>query len=227
MMLGTTVIIGLGQFGSRLATSLVSRNVPVLAIDRRAERVARVAPLIDRAVCLDATDEGALIESGASRAAVAVCALGEDAIQASIMVTALLSQMGVPRIVARSITELQARILLRVGAHEVINPEHDMGERLAQRLASPGLIDQIPLAENVSIGEVRAPESFVGRSLIELQVRKNFGLNVVAIRREHQGGTQVLPNPQANERIERQDVLFVIGSEPDIRRLADSAKVLR
>lgn len=226
-MLGTTLIIGLGQFGSRLATSLVSRKLPVMAIDRRADRVARVSQLIDRALCLDATDEAALIEAGADRVLVAVCALGEDAIQASIMVTALLSQMGVPRIIARSITELQSRILLRVGAHEVINPEHDMGERLAQRIASPGLLDQIPLAENVSIGEVRAPESFVGRTLIELQVRKHFGLNVVAIRREKDGSSHVHPNPQANERIERNDVLFVIGAEPDIRKLAEGAKVLR
>lgn len=226
-MLGTTVVIGLGQFGSRLATALVARKVQVLAIDRRADRVAKLAQIVDRTLCLDATDEAALIESGVDRALVAVCALGEDAIQASIMVTALLSQIGVPRIIARSITDLQSRILLRVGAHEVLNPEQDMGDRLAQRLASPGLIDQIPLAENVSIGEVRAPETFVGRTLIDLQVRKNFGLNVVAIRRERQGASQVQPNPQATERIERGDVLFVIGSEADIRRLADGAKVLR
>jgi len=226
-MLATTVVIGLGQFGSRLATALVSRKVQVMAIDRRADRVSKVAQVVDRAICFDATDEAAMLEAAVDRTGVAVCALGEDAIQASIMVTALLSQMGVPRIIARSITELQSRILLRVGAHEVINPEQDMGERLAQRLASPGLIDEIPLADNVSIAEVKAPESFVGRTLMDLHVRKNFGLNVVAIRREREGASYVQSNPQANDRIERGDLLFVMGNESDIRRLTDSAKVLR
>ncbi len=226
-MIGTTVVVGLGQFGMRLATALASRRVPVLAIDDRMERVERITPLVDRAVCMDATDEAALLEAGADQASVAVCALGEDAIQASIMVTALLSQFGVPRIIARALTEMQGRILLRVGAHEILNPEWEMGERLALRLSKPGLIEQIPLAENVSIGEVRAPEGFVGRTLVEVDVRKRYGVNVVAIRRTKDGVQRVMPNPGAQERIQDGDVLFVIGNEEQIARIAEGARVVR
>lgn len=226
-MLGTTAVIGLGQFGTRLATALVERRMPVLAIDHIMERVERVAPLVERALCVDATDEEALLETGIEKASVAVCALGEDAAQASVMVTALLSQFGVPRIIARAISDLQARILLRVGAHEVINPEREMGERLALRLASPGLLEQIPLAKSISIGEVRAPDHFAGKTLVELEVRKRYGVNVVAIRRMRDSLTRVIPNPGAHERIEPGDLLFVLGNEDQIRAIAADARVIR
>lgn len=226
-MIGTAVVIGLGQFGMRLATALAGRRLSVLAIDHRMDRIERIAPLVDRAVCVDAADEESLLEAGADQASVAVCALGEDAIQASIMVTAILSQFGVPKIIARAITEMQGRILLRVGAHEIINPEWEMGERLALRLSNPGLIEQIPLAEDVSIGEVRAPEGFVGRTLVEVDVRKRYGVNVVAIRRSVDGVQRVMPNPGAQERIQHGDILFVIGNEEQIAKIAEGARVVR
>ncbi|MCU0692248.1 MAG: TrkA family potassium uptake protein [Polyangiaceae bacterium] len=223
----TTAVIGLGQFGSRLVRSLVQRRVAVIAIDSRMDRVEKLSDVVERALCVDATDEQALVEAGVEQANVAVCALGEDAIQASIMVTALLAQLGVPRIIARGITELQSRILLRVGAHEVINPEWEMGERLAIRLANPNLLEEIPLAENISIAEVAAPITFVGKTLVELQVRKRFGVTVVAVRHPEGVQPRMAANPAPDLRVQSGDVLFVLGDHSQIQKVAEDATVLR
>lgn len=132
------------------------------------------------------------------------------------MTTALLRQIGVPRIIARAVSILHARVLLSVGAHEVINPEQEMGNRLAVRLVQPTIKDQLEMGSS-NLAEIVLPERFVGQNLRELDMRNRYELSVMAIRR----GDQVLANPGASETLKAGDVLVVIGTPDAIRRIAN------
>ena len=210
------VVIGLGTFGRNVALNLARSGQAVLAVDRSEAEVATLAGELDAVVCADASDESTLREIGVDRMACAVVAIGAESMEASILVTALLRQLGVPRIIARALTELHARVLHAVGAHEVVSPEAEMGLRLARRLAEPNVIARLELGGDAELAELAAPEAFVGKSLVELDVRRRFSVTVVALRRR--GGT--LANLGGEERVEAGDVMVAIGTPEAIRRLA-------
>jgi trk system potassium uptake protein TrkA len=215
-MIGEFMVIGLGRFGQSLVLSLARLGQSVMAVDRDQDKVQKVAEEIDAAVCADATDESALRELHPERMTCAVVAIGMGAVQASILATALLRQMGMPRIVARAVDDLHARVLSAVGAHEIVNPEAEIGDRLARRLAQPDVFSQIELGDEADLAEVAVPAAFVGRNLIELDVRRKYGVSVVAIRK----GDGIRVNPDENVLLESADILVVIGAKQAIRRLA-------
>lgn len=217
--MGNFVVIGLGMFGRNVALHLAAAGQSVLAVDRDQAEVDRVAPELDSVVCADATDETALRELGLERMSCAVVAIGAQSMEASILTTALLRQMGVPRIVARSLTELHSRVLRAVGAHEVVSPEEQMGQRVARRLAEPNVLDRLDLGGEAQLAEVEVPAAFVGKTLVELDVRRRHGVTVVAIRREG----QVRATIRQDERFRDGDVMLVIGAADRIRRLASLA----
>jgi trk system potassium uptake protein len=217
--MGNFVVIGLGMFGRNVALHLAAAGQAVLAVDRDQSEVDRVAPELDSVVCADATDETALRELGLERMSCAVVAIGAQSMEASILTTALLRQMGVPRIVARSLTELHSRVLRAVGAHEVVSPEEQMGQRVARRLAEPNVLDRLDLGGEAQLAEVEVPSAFVGKTLVELDVRRRHGVTVVAIRREG----QVRASIRRDERFRDGDVMLVIGAADRIRRLASLA----
>jgi trk system potassium uptake protein TrkA len=164
----------------------------------------------------DTTDEQALRELRLERVSCAVVAIGAQSMEASILTTALLRQMGVPRIVARALNELHARVLRAVGAHEVVSPEEEMGQRLARRLSEPNVLERLELGDDAELVELAAPESFIGRTLVDLNVRQEFGVTVVAVRR----AGSVRASVGAVDRLEPGDVLVVIGDTEGTRRLA-------
>jgi len=215
-MVGGFVVIGLGVFGRTVAVTLARLGHQVLAVDRNGEEAQRVAGELDAVVTLDATDEAALKELGLEGVSCAVVAIGVEAMESSILVTALLKQMGVPRIVARALSDLHARVLLAVGAHEVVSPEVEMGQRLARRLAEPTVLERLELGEGAELAEVEAPGSFVGRTLVELDVRRRFAVSVVALKR---GGT-VRATTDGSEQVAEGDVMVVIGTAEAVGRLA-------
>jgi trk system potassium uptake protein TrkA len=208
-------VIGLGQFGKALALSLARAGQSVLVMDRHPERIQEIADQVDAAVTVDATDERTLQDLGVQRMSTAVVTIGPESMEASILATALLRQIGVPRIVARAVSELHARVLRAVGAHEVLNPEMEMGQRLALRLTQPSIKDALDLGK-ASLAEVESPAQVTGQSLKELDMRNRHGVSVMAIRR----GDEVLANPGADERLQTGDVLVVIGSHDAVHRLA-------
>jgi len=218
-MAGEFVVIGLGMFGRNVALHLVRAGQSVLAVDVDLGEVEAIATEIDSAVCADATDEEALAELGIDRMSCAVVAIGTDSTESSILATALLRQLGVPRIVARAVSPLHARVLRAVGAHQVINPEEKMGERLARRLAEPNVLRRLELGEGVDVAEIEAPEVFVGKTLLELDLRRRHGLSVVAIRR----GGRVEAAPGGDERLATGDVLVLIGTPESIEQVASLA----
>lgn len=212
------IVIGLGQFGMALARSLSERGVEVLAVDTREERVREAAAFAAEVVSFDATDSDALARTSPERRDVSVCAIGDDSRESSIICTALLRQMGAPRVVGRANGALHARILRLVGAHEVVNPERDFGERFALRLAHDGVYGELTLGEGLVITELRPPGSFVGRTLAELQLPRRHGVTVVAIRRGERGSV-ALPDP--GHSVTEEDVLVVVSDLKAVSRMME------
>jgi trk system potassium uptake protein TrkA len=218
-MSGDFAVIGLGQFGRAVALHLVEQGEAVLAIDRDTERATAVESAVDAVVVADATNEEALAELGLERMSCVVVAMGVRAKETSIMVTALLRQRGVRRVVTRATSDLHGRVLLAVGAHEIVNPEREMGARLAHHLANPHVVDQFALGHDMVVAEVQIPEAYVGRSLRELALRQRANITVVLIRR----GGRVLSTLDPAESLESGDVLVVLGSQTAVRRFAARA----
>jgi trk system potassium uptake protein TrkA len=202
------LVVGLGQFGMALARSLAAGGVEVLAVDRDEGRVATIAPHVAEAVALDAMDEAELARCSPAVRDTCICAIGDDAREASIIVTALLKQMGARQLIARAIDPLHGRILKLVGASEVVNPEQAYGERLAARLAHRNVLDVLPLGQGLLVSELRAPEALVGRSLAALQLPRRFGLTVVAV--TPAGGVPRAAGPDVV--VQSGDVLVVVGA---------------
>jgi len=208
-------VIGMGRFGRAVARNLVQEGQSVLAIDRDPRRLEMVAGEVDATARADTTDEEAMTALKLDRMSCVVVTIGSRATEASVLTVAILRELGVPRIVARAFNERHGRVLLSIGANEVLDPEDEIGGRLALRLVRPSILDQLRFGD-VRLAEVEAPESFVGQSLGELELRTRFDVNVLAIHR----ATEVTPNPGAEATIASGDVLVVLGNELGITRMA-------
>jgi len=214
------VVIGLGSFGKALVEALSGLGASVLAIDIDPAAVQVVSDELDVvAVRADATDESALRELEVQQMDCAVVALGVEAKDASILTTALLAQLGVPQIVARSLGSLHSRVLRAVGAHQVVYPEEEMGRRLARQLATPAVLDRLELGEEAILAEVEAPESFMGKSLADIDIRRRFSVTVVALRR----GEKVIASIDPRRRFRSGDVMVVLGNSEAIEKLGARA----
>jgi trk system potassium uptake protein len=204
------MVIGLGQFGMAVARALADSGAEVLAVDLRENRVRTASAFVAEAVTMDATAEDQLAHLAPELRDLCVCAIGDEAREGSIIVTALLRQMGAKRVVARATDDLHERILRLVGAHEVVNPERIFGERLATRMLHRGVVDLMPLGPDLEITELLAPAGMVGRALTDLSLPRQFQVTVVAIRRGGEGPDRVVM-PEADSRVLEGDVLVLVG----------------
>jgi trk system potassium uptake protein TrkA len=211
-------VIGMGRFGSSVAKTLYEMGYDVLAIDKDEEITQDVVDFVTHAVTADSTDEMVLKSLGIRNFDVVVVAIGAD-IQASILTTLILKEMGVPYIVVKAENELHGKVLSRIGADKVVYPERDMGIRVAHNLISANVLDFIELSPEYSILEIVATRKMIGRSLAELDIRKKFGCNVLAIR----NGQKFNISPKANDVIREGDVLVVIGANADLVELEEQA----
>jgi trk system potassium uptake protein TrkA len=210
------IIIGLGQFGMALCRALYGSGAEVIAVDLKPERVQAASRFVTQALCFDAADESALAALAPERRDLCVCAIGDEAREASILVTALLRQLGARHIIARCTDDLMERILRLIGAHTVVNPERAFGERLAPSLLHDNILDVMPLGDGLSITEIRVPPSMIGRSLIELELPRRFNVMVVALRRESDNKTRVLlPDPRSP--LQAHDILVVVSSPDSVQ----------
>lgn len=211
------LIIGLGQFGLSLARTLSERRAEVLAVDNDRKRVAEAANFVTEAIAIDATDETELARLNPGQRDIAVCAIGDESREAAIICTALLRQMGAPRIIARANDPMLRRILQLVGAHEIINPEFEFGKKFANRLLySQIFADNTTLGNDLQLTELYIQPSMDGKTLIELQLPRKFGVIVAAIRRGDSGHVE-LPNP--NEPLSKEDKLLIVCSETALQKL--------
>jgi len=201
------LVIGLGQFGMSLARSLTDLGLDVMAVDIREELVNTAAAFVAEAASFDATDERSLAGTAPQNRDVCVCAIGEEARDASFICTALLHQMGAPRLIARGGDATHERILRMVGADEVVNPEREFGQRLAGHIAFEGVLGEYPLGEELTVTELRVPKAFEGRSLRELELPRRHGLTIVAMQRENE--TMIALDP--DQRLRPGDILVTVS----------------
>ncbi|WDH81988.1 potassium channel family protein [Paenibacillus urinalis] len=207
-------VIGMGRFGSSVAYALSEMGFDVLAIDRDEHRIQDISNVVTHAVSADSTDEEALRALGIRNFDVVVVAIGED-IQASILTTLILKDMGIQSLIVKAKSELHGKVLSKIGADKVVYPERDMGMRVAHHLASPNILDYIELSEEYSILEMKASSNIIGQNLLQLNIRARYGCNVIAIRK----GTEMNISPDASDEIQPEDVLIIVGHKDDLTKL--------
>jgi trk system potassium uptake protein TrkA len=207
-------VIGLGRFGKSVGQTLCNMGYDALGVDRNGERVQEMVEVLTHAVEADVTEENVLRSLGIRNFDVVVVAIGKD-LQASILVTLLLKELGVGYVLAKAQDPLHGKVLHKVGADRVIYPERDMGIRVARHLVAANIVDYIDLAPNYSIVEITAPKEFVGKNLRQLELRSRYRVNVLALKR----GKKIHISPGAQDFLERGDILVVMGENDDIRRL--------
>jgi trk system potassium uptake protein TrkA len=219
-------VIGLGRFGSSVARTLSEKGKEVIGVDDREQIVQDMSEVISQAVCVDAKDDKALKALGIQDVDVAVVAIGD--LEASILITLTLKEMGVKEIVAKAVTEDHKKVLEKIGATRIVMPERDMGQRIANALVTPQVLDHIDLSGDSSIVEIVSPPDFVGKSLRDLDIRAKHGINVIAIKKkikvpsgkgETKEEEKVEVAPKADEIIKAEDVLVVIGPNDMIEKL--------
>lgn len=205
------LVLGLGRFGSSVARSLCEMGHEVLAVDSDADAVASVAPYVTQCVQADATDEEVLASFAPGSFDAAVVSVGGN-VQDSVMMSLLCKEQGVPFVIAKANNDLHGKLLRKIGVDRVIFPERDMGHRLARWLVMPSVLDMMELSDDHQIAEVMTPDGWVERTLVQIDVRRRYGVSVIAVRR----GTQLITSPGADMKLESGDVLILIGKQQDI-----------
>jgi trk system potassium uptake protein len=210
-------VIGLGNFGSSVAETLTAQGHEVIAIDVDAETVDRLVPHVSRGVVGDGTNVQTLERIGVQGADAAVVSTGDD-IAASILATLLLHDLGVRDVYVKVISRDHARVMERVGVTESIFPERESALSLGARLTGFGLLNYVRLGAGFSIQEMAVPDSWIGKSLRQLELRVSFGITVVAVHDMLTGEITAIPNPDAV--LKESDALLVAGKDADLAKVA-------
>jgi trk system potassium uptake protein TrkA len=215
--MGQYAVIGLGNFGFNVAISLAEMGHEVLAIDSNSKRIDQIKENVMEAIVADGKDKKVLSEFITKNFDAVVVNLGES-IEASALTVLYLKEMGIKNIVVKVAEEIQGAILKKIGASEIVNPEKESAIRLAERLVKPNLIDHIPLAAEYSIIEIALPDKFAGKSLKELDVRRKYGIEVIAVKDVLLNKFKLIPD--AGYKLSPDNVLVVIGKNEDIANVS-------
>lgn len=226
-------VIGLGRFGKKLAIALAMSGAEVVAIDKNREEIEQIRDQVSLAVRLDSTDEEALKAQGIDKVDVVIVGIGQGAgagkgFESAILTVVNLRQMGVPQIYARAEDLIAGEVFSKVGATEVIYPEIESAQKWAYKLIAPQIGEKIDFAPGYSLARIKSPASFDGKTVMDLQLRQKYNVNLVAIKRsEHsrskksdkseKGGIINVPMP--NTIIYKDDILMVAGSDADLAKL--------
>jgi trk system potassium uptake protein TrkA len=210
------VVIGLGIFGTQLARHLYESGLDVIAVDKNKDVVQRIKDYSTKAVLADASDKEVLESIGVAADDIVVISFGED-LSASTLLTLHLKELKVKTIIVKVPNEDYKRILLKVGASEAIIPEREMANKVARSIISPNVLEYLPISEEYTIVELAPPTAFIGKSLADLDLRKKYNLQVIAIRDVLTNKMQLVP--RASSVLKDSDVLVIIGREEDIRKV--------
>jgi len=211
-------VIGAGSFGYYVAKALYENKNEVIAIDRNKDRVQAIEPFCTSAVVQDVTDIDALKGLGLNELDAVIVSTGAN-IKPSILICFHLSRLGINRIIAKAEDDDHGEILKQLGATEIIRPGMDMAHRLAMRLASPNILDFLPLAEDYTIVQIDPPPSFIGKSLKDLELRKRYEVNIIAVK-------ELVPErfvmvPGADFTVKDRDILIILGKEKDLKEIKE------
>ena len=207
-------VFGLGRYGIAVATELVNNGADVLAVDIDENIVNSAVADIPFCRCADITDPEVIKQLGISNVDVVVIAMANN-LEASVMSVILCKEAGVKMVIAKCADEMQGKILYKVGADKVVYPENESGVRLAKNLLSAGMVDIIDLSEDISVIEIPVREKWVGKTLIELDLRKKYAINIIAIR----NGEDILVNIDPNVQLSNEMQLVVIVNKTNINKL--------
>ena len=216
-------VIGLGRFGSRLASNLAAVGCEVIAIDRDVSLVDGIRDRVTLAIAMDATDEQALRAHGIDQVDAAVVSIGDN-FEAATLATVLLKQLGVARVISRAVTPISARILTTIGADDVVSPEDESADRWCAALAHPGFLSQHTFSAGHSIVELKTPAAWVGKTLAELNVRAKTGILVIAVK--HRQSTPGIPDREVARLIApdvplaAEQTLVLAGADAELAKLS-------
>ncbi len=221
-------IIGLGHFGFNLSKILSEAGAEVLAVDNHQEKIDLLADKVTHAVCMDATDKRTMQSLGLNEMDAVIVAIGEG-FESSLLATAIVQEIGVKKIYTRVITPIHERLLRLMNITDLLVPEATAAAQLASRLLIPGIIESFSLSKEYGIFEINAPKNFINKTLIEIDLRKKYLLNLVTVKRvkksrglltlgEHEE-TEVLGVPTPELKILENDILVLFGDEKDISKL--------
>lgn len=223
-------IIGLGDFGTSIAVSLAERGAEVMAIDHDIEVIEEIKDKVSTAIKMDSTDEKSIKSLGIDKVDTVIISIGTH-FEDTVLTSVLLLQMGVKRIIARVNSQIQEKILLKLGVHQVISPEIEIAKRLATTLINEEIIDYLPLDENYNIIQIKSPRAFVGKSLQEIDLRIRYNVNLITIKRGYQVKDEATGDlitkeriygvPTATTIIEENDILIVLGKDKDISKIIE------
>jgi len=220
--MGRFAVIGLGRFGGQLARALTRAGAEVIAIDKDRKIIDQISAEVTVAVRLDSTDEDALRAQGVDKVDVAVVGIGQD-FESNILTTVTLKSIGVKHICARAERETHGQILRRIGADEVIFPEDESASRWSFKLLAPQIGEKLEFAPGFSLAQYTAGASFNGKSLLELQLRNKYRVNLIGLRHSNQLAEaeqklsrQVISVPMPETVIKEGDVLWLVGSDEDL-----------
>lgn len=208
------VVVGLGRFGGSVTKTLVQLGHEVMGLDKDMKRVQEYAGVIPHVYQADTTDENVLKQLGVQNMDHAIVAIGDD-LQASILTTLILKDLNVPLVTAKATSEYHRRVLERIGADHIVQPERDTGIRVAHQMTSKNMVDYLELSPEFTLVEVLAPHSMHDKSLKQLNMRAKYGCNIVAIRRRDHS---MNVSPLADDKIYEGDMLIIIGTNKDINR---------
>ncbi|MBU3820173.1 MAG: TrkA family potassium uptake protein [Candidatus Faecalibacterium intestinavium] len=208
-------IVGLGRFGYALAVELAASGAELVVLDQDEEKVREMRDLTENAYVVKNLDKKTLSETGIQNCDVAVVCIGEK-MDASILTTLHLVSLGIPTVVAKATSEEHGEILEKLGA-QVVYPEHDMAIRLAHRLEAGHMLDFVQLSEQVNISKLAVPEKMIGKTVLAVNLRGRFGLNIIAV----ENGGSVTENISPDLEFRAGDILFLSGAKSGLNRLLD------
>ena len=210
----TYAVFGLGRYGTAVARELVENGMEVIAVDIEERIVNDSAAYLPVCKCADVADAEVISRLGIGNIDVVIVCMASN-LEASVMAVTLCKEAGVKTVIVKCANEMHQKILLRVGADQVLFPEEESGIRLAKNLLSSGFIDMISLSKNVSIIEIDVKDEWCGKNLIELNLRKKYGFNIVAIKK----GENVNVNVNPEQVLDKQTTLIVIANTAKLGKL--------
>jgi len=220
-------VIGLGRFGTKLAITLSMSGAEVIAIDRNREPTELIRDRVTLAVRLDGTDEEALKAQGVDKVDVAVVGMGQENFESAVLTVVNLRQMGIQNVYARAESPLAGEVFLKIGATEVIYPEIESAQRWAYKLIAPQIWEKIDFAPGYSLARIKAPASFDCKTVMDLQLRQKYNVNLVLIKRgpnaqgRKDAKASIVNIPLPSTVIYKDDILMVAGADVDLTKLPE------
>lgn len=208
-------IIGLGRFGNALALELAVSDADLIVLDENEEKIREIREYTENAYVVKSLDKKTLAETGIQNCDIAVVCIGGQ-IDTSVLTTLNLVSLGIPHVISKATSAEHGEILEKLGA-EVVYPERDIAVRLAHRLEASRVLDYIQLSEKLNISKISVPEQLLGKTVSEVNLRRNFGVNIIAI----ENGRNLCDNVSPDYVFAPSDILFVSGSKEGLKRLSD------